>query len=108
MVFAVGQLDERVTIRRYTEANDTSAQPTQTFKVLATVFADVQEMSGQEAVFANQPIGLDPRVVTIRHFPGLTRLDKIVRKDGTVLNIKSIAKSRPRQRTMELLCTEQT
>ncbi len=102
------KMDERVVLIQYTESPDTYGQPTQTTSAIATVWAMVHEMTGKEVMNADQPVGVKPHVVTIRHRTDLDRLAHLTRADGTKLNFASIVKSDTRKDFLELACTEDT
>ena len=101
-----GKLRHRVTIKNFTEAADASGQVINTFATLATVWAKVSAKSGTEKT--NEGTSNIQRTydVTIRYTGDLKETYKLIHQTRT-LNIQSIVNIDDRDRTMQLVCTEE-
>ncbi len=68
----VSKLDKRVTIERYTEAQDGSGDPVKTWSVFAVVYASVEGLSGHEAFVARQTFAEVTHRVDLLYLAGLS------------------------------------
>ena len=102
----IGSLRHRVTIQSFTEAADATGQVINTFNNLATVWAKVSAKSGVERT--NEGTSNIQRTydVLIRYTGDIKETYKLIHLTRT-LNIKSIINIDDRNRTMQLVCTEE-
>ena len=102
-----GKLRKRVAIQSRTDSvSDETMAPTQTWTTVATVWASVEPLSGQEGIQANQLNAELSHRVTIRYYSGLTAAYRILW--GTrVLRIVSVLNTDERNREMVLSCMEE-
>ena len=85
-----GSLDRKVTLQRFTVTQDEmSGEEIQAWAELATVWANVRQASGGEYLKANQVQAVQRTVFQIRHYPGLTMLDRVI-YDGPQFNIDDV------------------
>jgi len=96
-----GGLDRRVTLQRF-ELVDDGYTEVQVWSDLATVWAEVRGQGGREYLAADQLQAVKRTVFYIRHYPGLTPLDR-VSYDGALHNIREVREI-GRRDGMELHC----
>lgn len=102
-----GNLRHRVTIQRSTDALDATTQEiTQTWTTLATVWAEVLDMSGSERFRAAQVQPGATVTVRIRYRDDVTSKMRI-RHGSRYLNIESVIDMEGRNRERLLICSEQ-
>lgn len=102
-----GKLDERVRLKRITETADATGQLQPTESILATVWANVEELTGDERVITDKMGAMMSHKITIRDYDGLTVKDLVYRElTSTTLNIKAIRRL-GRKAFLELECVEQ-
>lgn len=89
MGLAAGRLDRRVTIRRKSTAPDGHGGRTTVWADLVTVWAEVANQSGREAVLAGTLTGVSAFRVTMRWRGDVTVADQLRLDDGRDLNIRS-------------------
>ena len=102
-----GLLRKRVTIQRATEgAADDYNQTVLSWSTLATRWAGIKPMSGQERLESAQ-VGADvTHEVRLRWLDGVTPKDRIS-YDGRVFNIQSVINTAERGVEAVLLCKEE-
>lgn len=105
MPLNAGDLAYRITIEQPTESRNDVGEAMLTYSTFATVWADVQTMSGREAERHGMTAGINAYRVTIRHLPGLQSSMRIIH-DGRTLEIGQV-NEKERKFHQELLCTEQ-
>lgn len=76
--FEVGELRERVTLRRYTETINGYGTVERTATTISTVSAHVRPMSGNESDRGQQTTARARYLVVIRYRAGLTEKDVVV------------------------------
>ncbi len=107
----VGQLRHRVTLETRTETPDSYGEDQWTYSTLATVWANVQGMRGQE-VFRDDQVQADAtHKVTIRHssqVSGVNAKDRIVHGSKTYDIIAPPIDRDGRERFLEILVRERT
>jgi SPP1 family predicted phage head-tail adaptor len=64
---SAGQLSHRIRIQLPTVAKDVLGAPTQTWSDMATVWADIQPISGREARIADRIAAVVSHQITVRH-----------------------------------------
>ena len=84
-----GDLDRRITIERVTITFSETGEPIETWNVLATVWAQVQQQGGREFFATVQEVSVRKVVFRIRWIEGLTVLDHVV-CDGEVHDIEEV------------------
>lgn len=72
-----GDMDRRVTIRRYTSTVDEYGDPVQAWTDLATVSANVRQESGREFMAAATEMGSRKVIFRLRWLAGLTVTDQV-------------------------------
>lgn len=83
-----GKLRHRLTLQRATVTRGATGQELKTWHDLATVWGEAQAQTMPEGTAEKQVTALSKYVVTIRYYPGLTALDRVL-FDGRPLNIDS-------------------
>lgn len=101
--FEVGELRERVTLRRYTEAINAYGTIDRTASALAEVWAHVRPQSGSEQDRGQQTEARAMYLVVIRYRSGLTEKDCVVWR-GVEYDIRAILDRGPRSQFLELVC----
>lgn len=102
-----GQLRHRIQLQRRTgETRDgATGEVTPAYTTYATVWADVQTVSGQEAEAAVTVYGTRTHVVALRFRSDVRPEDRALH-GATVLHIEVVRDPQGRRRELELLCTE--
>lgn len=104
MPLDAGDLWARITIEQPTEARNDVGEAILTWSTFATVWADVQAMSGREAERHGMTAGINAYRVTIRYLSGIQSSMRVV-YDGRILEIGQI-NEKERKWFQELMCTE--
>lgn len=65
-LISAGQMSQRVRIQQPTVAKDALGAPTQTWSDIATVWADIQPISGREARIADRIAAVVSHQITVR------------------------------------------
>lgn len=99
--FSIGDLRERVTLRRKTEATNEYGTITLTDGTIDTVWADVRPMTGGERDRAQQTEARSNYVIILRRRADLTTKDYVVWRD-VQMNIRFIRDRGPRAQFMLL------
>ena len=68
-LIGAGQMSQRVRIQQPTVAKDALGAPTQTWSDIATVWADIQPISGREARIADRIAAVVSHQITVRYRP---------------------------------------
>ena len=100
-----GNLVDRIVIEQATEARNSVGEVTLSWSTFATVWADVQALSGREAERYGQIVGFTGHKVTIRQLPGVKVSMRIIYKSTRTLEIGAINEYE-RGWYLELICTE--
>lgn len=100
-----GELRDRVTIQRVTDGVDSLEAPTQTFKDLVTMWANLSPSSGREFFDADSVEAQTTHRVLMRFVSGVTTKDRLIYKDR-VLEIISVIDVDSLGKTLNLLCRE--
>lgn len=98
-----GDLDQRVTIERFTSEQMDDGQMVDTWAPLATVWAAVEPQAGREFVAAGAAQSELTTKIRIRWMAGLTSGDRVTH-DGRVYNIASVIDYRSARREIVLMC----
>jgi len=88
-VLRSGRLDRRITLQRKTVTENSYGEPVESWKDLATVWAEYMPARGAERYASMQTIGEIEIRWRIRYRSGLTPIDRIVYQ-GRVHNVTSI------------------
>ena len=100
-----GNLTDRIVIEQASEARNAVGEVTLSWSTFATVWADVQALSGREAERYGQMVGFTGHKVTIRQLAGVKPAMRVVYDGTRTLEIGAINEYE-RGWYMELICTE--
>lgn len=100
-----GNLVYRIVIEQATEARNAVGEVTLSWSTFATVWADVQALSGREAERYGQIVGFTGHKVTIRQLPGVKVSMRVIYEGTRTLEIGAINEYE-RGWYLELICTE--
>ena len=100
-----GNLVDRIVIEQATEARNSVGEVTLSWSTFATVWADVQALSGREAERYGQIVGFTGHKVTIRQLPGVKVSMRIIYESTRTLEIGAINEYE-RGWYVALICTE--
>ena len=100
-----GKLTDRIVIEQATETRNSVGEVTLSWSTFATVWADVQALSGREAERYGQIVGFTGHKVTIRQLPGVKVSMRIIYESTRTLEIGAINEYE-RGWYLELICTE--
>ena len=106
MPLDAGNLWARVTIETPTSTQSDVGEATLAWSEFATVWADVQPLSGREAERYGEVVGLSGHKVTMRYLSGLSSKMRLI-YDGRILEIGQI-NERERRWIHEVICTEKS
>lgn len=98
-----GQLDQRVTIERFTSEQDEIGQSIETWAPLATTWAAVEPLNGREFFAAATTLAEVTTRIRVRYRPGITSVDR-VNHEGKLHNILAIIDPRSGDRELVLMC----
>lgn len=98
-----GKLDRQITIERETETVAASGAVSKTWAPIATVRAELVQLSVEEYITAFGEGDAGGAVFRIRHLSGITPADRVT-FDGTTYDIDEIAEL-GRKRGLELRCS---
>lgn len=100
-----GQLRHRVTIQRFERVEDEGGGYAEDWKDVATVWAAVKPMRGNERYEAQQVQSTLTHKVTIRYRAGIKPQMRLL-YGNRVFNIEAVIDIEERHRWLELLCSE--
>lgn len=100
-----GNLTDRIVIEQASETRNAVGEVTLSWATFATVWADVQALSGREAERYGQMVGFTGHKVTIRQLAGVKPAMRILYQGSRTLEIGAINEYE-RAWYMELICTE--
>lgn len=103
-MISAGELTERIVIQTPTESRNSVGETTLSWSTFATVWANVQGLSGREAERYGQVVGISSYKVTIRALSGVSTKMQVIYRSRT-LQIGDISEYE-RIWYMELVCTE--
>lgn len=98
-----GQLDQRVTVERYTSTEDELGQPIEAWAPLFTCWAAVEPLTGREYLAAQAAVSEVTAKIRMRFRPWMTSQDRVVH-NGTVYQIQSVIDVRSENRELHLMC----
>ena len=100
-----GNLTDRIVIEQASETRNAVGEVTLSWATFATVWADVQALSGREAERYGQMVGFTGHKVTIRQLAGVKPAMRILYQGSRTLEISAINEYE-RGWYIELICTE--
>lgn len=86
-MIAAGRLDRRVTLQTPTTSVGTLGGHSESWATLATVWANVRDLSGRETFNAQAAGSAVGKVVTIRWLSGVEAKQRVLLPDGAVARI---------------------
>lgn len=98
-----GQLDQRVTVERFTSTQDELGQPIETWAPLFTCWAAVEPLTGREYLAAAALVSEVTARIRMRFRPWMTAQDRVVH-NGTTYGIESMVDVRSDHRELVLMC----
>ncbi len=98
-----GDLDQRVTVERYTSTEDELGQPIQSWAPLFTCWAAVEPLTGREYLAAQAAVSEVTARIRMRFRPWMTAEDRVIH-NGTTYNIVSLIDVRSDHRELVLMC----
>jgi len=102
-MYSRGKLDERITIRTWAEIANPFGEPVRTPETFATVWANVQALSGREYFDAARVTSSVSHRVQLDYIAGVSPKMDVLWGSQT-LEIEAVIVRDKRQREMELLC----
>ena len=100
-----GILADRIVIVQAAETRNSVGEVTLSWSTFATVWADVQALSGRETERYGQIVGFTGHKVTIRTLPGVKVAMRVIYEGTRTLEIGAINEYE-RGWYLELICTE--
>jgi SPP1 family predicted phage head-tail adaptor len=98
-----GQLDQRVTVERFTSTEDELGQPIETWAPLFSCWAAVEPLTGREYLAAASLVSEVTARIRMRFRPWMTAQDRVVH-NGTTYGIESLVDVRSDHRELVLMC----
>ena len=98
-----GDLDQRVTVERYTSTEDELGQPIQSWAPLFTCWAAVEPLTGREYLAAQAAVSEVTARIRMRFRPCMTAEDRVIH-NGTIYGIESLVDVRSGHRELVLMC----
>ena len=98
-----GQLDQRVTVERFTSTEDELGQPIEAWAPLFTCWAAVEPLTGREFIAAQAAQSEVTARIRMRFRPWMTAEDRVIH-NGTTYNIVSLVDVRSENRELVLMC----
>ena len=98
-----GQLDQRVTVERFSRTEDELGQPIEAWAPLFTCWAEVSPLVGREFIAAQAAQSEVTARIRMRFRPWMTAEDRVIH-NGTTYNIVSLIDVRSDHRELVLMC----
>lgn len=98
-----GDLDQRVTVERFTSTEDELGQPIETWAPLFTCWAAVEPLTGREYLAAQAAVSEVTARIRMRFRPWMTAEDRVIH-NGTTYGIESVIDVRSGNRELHLMC----
>ena len=98
-----GQLNQRVTLERFTETEDAYGATVTDWATVGTFWAAVLPLTGREVIAADAVTAIGDVRIIMRYRPGITPADRLTHK-GKQMNITAVIDRHSAGRTLELLC----
>ena len=98
-----GQLDQRISVERFTRTEDELGQPIESWAPLFTCLAAVEPLTGREYLAAQAAVSEVTARIRMRFRPWMTAQDRVIH-NGTTYNIVSLIDVRSQGRELVLMC----
>lgn len=98
-----GDLDQRVTVERFTSTQDELGQPIESWAPLFTCWAAVEPLTGREYLAAQAAVSEVTARIRMRFRPWMTAQDRVIH-NGTIYGIESLVDVRSGHRELVLMC----
>ena len=98
-----GQLDQRVTVERFSRTEDELGQPIESWAPLFTCWAAVEPLTGREYLAAQAAVSEVTARIRMRFRPWMTAQDRVIH-NGTIYMIESLVDVRSENRELVLMC----
>ncbi len=98
-----GQLDQRVTVERFSRTEDELGQPIESWAPLFTCWAAVEPLTGREFIAAQAAVSEVKVKIIMRYRPGITPADR-VSHNGQVYGIEAVIDVHSSRRELHLMC----
>ena len=98
-----GDLDQRVTVERFTTTTDSWGQPIETWAPLFSCWAAVEPLTGREFIAAQAAQSEVTARIRMRFRPWMTAQDRVIH-NGTTYGIESLVDVRSGNRELVLMC----
>ena len=98
-----GQLDQRVTVERFSRTEDELGQPIESWAPLFTCWAAVEPLTGREYIAAQAAVSEVTARIRMRFRPWMTAEDRVIH-GGKTYNIVSVIDVRSENREVVLMC----
>ena len=98
-----GQLDQRISVERFTRTEDELGQPIESWAPLFTCWAAVEPLVGREYLAAQAAVSEVTARIRMRFRPWMTAQDRVIH-NGTTYNIVSLIDVRSDHRELVLMC----
>lgn len=100
-MYRIGELDERITLRRYTQTQDEYGTLQESAEDYAECWAHIRPRSANERLFADAVESTIEYLVVIRHRSDVTTDDTVIWRERP-LNIRAVHDRGPRAGYLEL------
>lgn len=98
-----GPLQSRVTIKRHVTGQDEIGQPVDTWEDVATVWANIRNLRGAEAIRADKEVSTVQTSIRIRKRTDVTAAMRVV-YGSTTYEIKAVLPDEVERDKMDLVC----
>ena len=98
-----GQLDQRVTVERFSSTEDELGQPIETWAPLFTCWAAVEPLTGREYLAAQAAVSEVTARIRMRFRPWMTAQDRVVH-NGTVYGLEAGLDVHSSRRELHVMC----
>lgn len=100
-----GGIPRRINIEQSTPTSDTEGNPGVTWSVYTTLWANVEPLTGTEALQAGQMASSVSHIVLTRYYPGITSDMRIHEPTSNLyLDIQAVINVREAQQSLQLMC----
>ena len=98
-----GDLNQRVTVERFTSTEDELGQPIESWAPLFTCWAAVEPLTGREYLAAQAAVSEVTAKIRMRFRPWMTAQDRVIH-NGITYGIQSVIDVRSEHRELHLMC----
>jgi len=99
-----GQLDQRVTVERFTSTQDELGQPIESWAPLFTCWAAVEPLTGREYLAAAAMVSAIEARIRLRYRPGITSAMRVIHGQD-VYSIQSVIQIKSGKLELHLMVT---